>query len=115
MAVQIQSQSRSESCITSFVQLLTTVDGNGPSDLLKVALGISDVARADPNSELQRVPPKPGPPSRCPSRCPCSLGSSFTHSFGEQTVERMLLQTRLLEKRFLLDAKSQPWESIQIS
>ena len=41
------------------MQLLTTAHGNRPSDLLKVAPGISDTARADPNSELQRVPPKP--------------------------------------------------------
>lgn len=53
--------------------------------------------------------------SRAPSSCPHRLASSFTHLFGKQTAERMLLQTRVLEKSFLLDPKSQPQESIRIS
>lgn len=53
--------------------------------------------------------------SRAPSSCPHGVGSSFIHLFGKQMAERMLLQTRVLEKSFLLDSKSQPQESIQIS
>ena len=57
----------------------------------------------------------PTPPSCCPLRCPRGPGSSFTHLFGEQMAERILLQTRLLEKSFLLDPKSQPWELMRIN
>lgn len=76
-AMQIQCRSVSQSCITSFVQLLTTAHGIRLSDLLKVTLEISDAARADPKFRASGVPPKPY--------------TTFTLPFKVPTRARLLL------------------------